>query len=147
MTRPLPAGRTRVVTPYRVGVSVLLAAAAAVLYVGVTRSADPSEEGSAARPPQVVSFFPDADTPVLRQSRIFAELKPEYVGVLQINGVEIPEDQLEHLEGSNWVGYTPGADTETGALNPGRNCATVVFWQLEAGRGTSDSFQWCWTAH
>jgi hypothetical protein len=69
------------------------------------------------------------------------------VGILVIDGIEIPEDQLEHLEGSNFVGFTPREGTEISELTPGRRCANVVFWEPERGRATADSFRWCWQVH
>lgn len=145
MIRQLPVGKTRLVTPYRIGVSVLLAAAFAALYVGFNSAKDPAPTES--RSTSVLSFSPGEGETALRQSRIYAELKPGYVGVLVVDGIEIPEDQLEHLEGSNFVGYTPGEGTETGELKPGPRCATVVFWEPAAGRGTADTFRWCWQVH
>ena len=133
------------ITPYRVVVSLLLAVAAAALYIAFLSAKEP--EPSIERPSEVVAYSPAENSTVLRQSRIVAQLKPTLIGVLQIDGVEIPEDQLDHLEGVNYVGYTPRADTETGELTPGRHCATVLFWTPEAGRTTANSFNWCWQVH
>jgi hypothetical protein len=133
------------VTPYRIGVSVLLAAAVAAMYIAFISAKDP--EPTLINTQSVVSVSPEKDSTVLRQSRIVAELKPGYIGVLVIDGVEIPEDQLDHLEGSSTVGYVPGPGTETGALKPGRRCATVVFWKTELSRATAERFSWCWTVH
>jgi hypothetical protein len=145
MIRELPAGKTRLVTPYRIGVSVLLAGAFAALYVAFVSAKDP--EPSTTQPAAVVSFEPADGSTVLRQSRIVAQLRSGLVGVLVVDGTEIPEDQLEHLEGSNWVGFTPGPGTEIGALKPGQRCATVVYWEPAAGRRTAERFRWCWQVH
>lgn len=145
MTRTLPAGKTRFVTPYRVGVSLLLAAACAALYIAATSAKDP--EPTIVNANKVVSVSPTEGSTALRQSRIVAQLKSGYVGVLIVDGREIPEDQLDHLEGSSFVGYTPGAGTETGTLEPGPRCASVVFWKTELTRATAETFRWCWTVH
>ena len=145
MISELPGGKTRLITPYRIGVSIVLAAAFAAIYVGFISAQDP--EPTIARPSNVVSFSPGEGETALRQSRIHAELKPGYVGILVIDGIEIPEDQLEHLEGSNHVGFTPGEGTDIEELKPGRRCATVVFWEPELGRATAESFGWCWQVH
>ena len=144
MSQPTP-GKTRLVTPYRIGVSVVLAGAFAAMYVALISAKEPEPKDS--QPAGVVSFAPAEGSTVLRQSRIVAELRPGLVGVLVIDGVEIPEDQLEHLEGSNWVGFTPGSGTETGALKPGSRCAVVVYWPVEESRSVADQFRWCWNVH
>ena len=145
MTLSLPAGKKRFVTPYRVAVSLLLALAAAVLYIGVVSSVDHKTEITNSR--NVVAVRPPADATVLRQTRIFAELKAGFTGILIVDGVEIPEDQLDRLEGANTVGFTPGEGTEIGELKPGRRCATVLYWQAAATRGSAESYEWCWQVH
>ena len=134
------------ITPYRVVVSVLLAAAFAILYVGVNAAKDP--EPSNSRDQRIVNLSPAPDEFALRQDRIFVELDPAYTGILVVDGTEIPEDQLDHREGLNTVGYTPGKGTETGALKPGPRCAVVVYWPSASTRERdSDSYRWCWTVH
>ncbi len=146
MTQELPAGKQRLVTPYRVGVSVLLAIAAAAMYVGVTSAADPKPTEFPDR--RVTSVSPAPGEPSLRQDRIFAELAAGYTGVLVVDGTEIPEDQLDRREGVNTVAFTPGTGTETGRLEPGERCAIVVFWALTSTREAgSDSYKWCWQVH
>lgn len=145
MTRTLPVGKTRFLTPYRIGVSVLLAIAAAAMYVAFVSAKEPSP--SISNPQIVVDFGPAENSIALRQSRIYAKLQPGFVGSLIVGGIEIPEAQADHLEGSNSVGFTPGAGTVTGELNPGRNCATVAFWRPEATRASAQSFNWCWRVH
>ncbi len=145
MTQSLPAGKTRLVTRYRAVVSLLLALAVAVLYIGVVSSVDRKTEITNSQ--NVVAVLPQSDSAVLRQTRIFAELKPGYTGILIVDGIEIPEDQLDRLEGINTVGFTPGAGTEIVELTPGRRCATVVYWRVEASRSNAESYEWCWQVH
>ena len=145
MIPALPAGRKRIITRYRVVVSALLAVAAALLYIGFVSSVDhKTETNNAAH----VSFVqPEPNAVALRQARIFASLDTAYTGTLIVEGIEIPEAQLDHLEGLNTVGFTPRAGTETGALKPGKRCARVVYWPLASSRSEAMSYDWCWTAH
>jgi hypothetical protein len=149
MTVSLPVGKKRFITPYRVGVSVLLAAAAAALYIGFVSSVDHKTESASVKPALVNAVQPEPDSSaVLRQTRIFARLQPGYTGALIVDGIEIPDDQVDHLEGVNTLGYTPGPGTETGALKPGPRCATVVYWPVGRTRASSsDSYRWCWQVH
>jgi hypothetical protein len=84
----------------------------------------------------------------LRQGRIGADLATGYIGVLLVDTVEIPEDQLERIDALNQVFYTPGPEKETGALRPGRHTATVVFWRIGSTReaGTR-SYTWTFNVH
>lgn len=135
----------KLVTPYRIFVSAVLALAVAILYVGFNSAKDPEP---ASHDRAVVQLQPVAGSTVLRQERIYAELQPTYTGVLLIDGVEIPEDQLDHREGLNTVGFTPGPGTETGQLEPGPRCATVVYWPVASTREAGvQSENWCWNAH
>jgi hypothetical protein len=138
----LPSGKSPVVTRYRVLVSVLLAAAAAAMYVAFVSAKSP--EPSIINAQNVVAVRPEINGNALRQTRIYAKLKAGYVGSLVVNGVEIPADQVDHLEGSNTVGFNPGPGTATGALKAGQNCALVFYWHPEESRATAQSYKWCW---
>jgi hypothetical protein len=139
----LPGGKSPLVTPYRVIVSVLLAFAVGALYVGFTSFQDPEPDITNSK--NVVDVKPDLNTTaVQRQTRIYAKLKDGFVGSLVVNGVEIPADQVDHLEGANTVGFIPGPGTATGALKPGENCALVFYWRPEESRATAQSYKWCW---
>ena len=137
----------RLITPYRVFVSLALALAIAMLYVGFVTSVDRTPESS-ARDQRVVTVEPIADGTALRQSRIFVQLAENYTGILVIDGYEIPEDQLDRREGLNTVAFAPGPGTETGALKPGQRCAVVVYWPASSSREvSSQSYKWCWQVH
>ena len=147
MTTPsLPPGKRRFVTRYRVIVSVLLAGAAAALYVGFTSSVDHKSEPTAAG--AVSSVKPTSDSNALRQDRIVAALQPSYTGVLIVDGTRIPEDQTDYREGLNVVAYTPGPGTATGLLPPGRRCAIISYW-LARGQTEADAqnYEWCWNVN
>jgi hypothetical protein len=137
-----PTKKSPLVTPYRVVVSLLLAGAFAALYVGFSSFQDPQPDIINAS--NVVAVRPEIGGNALRQTRIYAKLKPGFVGSLVVNGVEIPADEVDHLEGANTVGYLPGPGTATGALKAGENCALVFYWQAEESRANAQSYKWCW---
>jgi hypothetical protein len=134
------------ITLRSVVISVLLAAAGAGIFFAFTSSKDeppPVRVGGA-----VEAVSPQPDTLALRQDTITADLAAGYTGVLLVRGVEIPEDQLHRTPGLNLVSYTPGPDTETGPLAPGKARLTVVYWPTaETREASSERFTWEITVH
>ena len=115
----------------------------AVSFVGLIAAFIMHEEEpeAVARPRQVAAISPEPGTLQLRQTEIFAELDPTYVGSLSINGTPIPDDQLD-VVGLSRFSFTPGEGKELRSLPPGRNCAEVIF-RLAVGGGEPGRFRWC----
>lgn len=126
--------------------SALLALAIAGSIVGlvVAFQSTVTDPAVPALPRQVVRVFPEEGTVTLGQAAIGYELVPGFRGTVRINSVEVPEDQIEFTDGINRVSFTPGAGTETGKLQPGRHCASAVYWPVAEGRtGVRPAYQWC----
>ena len=103
---------------------------------------EPTFSDSAVR-----AVFPGQGKLELRQTRIGVELDVEYTAVLAIDGIEIPEDQLEREPALGTVFYTPGEDKETGELEPGRHCATALLWRFNETREDARPYSWCFQLH
>lgn len=95
----------------------------------------------------IVKVYPGQGELELRQQRIGVELDVAYTAVLVIDGVEIPEDQLEREPALGQVFYTPGEGKETGELAPGRHCATAHLWRFDETREDARRFSWCFNLH
>ena len=122
----------RAVTPYRIVVSILLAAA--VVGVGWAFTAHNEKDDVTVVDTAIAYVEPGPGETALRQDRIFVRLEPEYTGVLFVNRVEIPEDQLDRSEGPNTMSYTPTRDSETGELPGGRVEVWVEYWEVTRTR-------------
>ncbi len=94
----------------------------------------------------VDQLVPARGDEVLRQARLGIDLAPGWTGVLVINGVEIPEDQLIRSDPLNQVFYQPGEDQEVEQLDAGQNCVTAVVWQLSQSREQARDITWCFDA-
>jgi hypothetical protein len=81
----------------------------------------------------------------LSQGIIGVALASGYQGVLQIDQVEIPQDQMR-TGGSNQIYFQPGPGTETGALVAGLHHATVIYWPTNSDREHSQASSWTFTA-
>lgn len=79
-----------------------------------------------------------------RQIAIVADLAPGYLGVLTVNDITIPDNQLEQDDGNNRLIFRPGAGKAVTALNGRENCASVSYWRVELGSSTAGPpYRWC----
>ncbi len=79
-----------------------------------------------------------------RQVAIMADLAPGYDGVLSINDVTIPENQLEPDDGNNRLIYRVGPGKAVTALNQRENCASITYWLAQDGPSSAGpAYRWC----
>lgn len=132
----------------RRAVIVLLLAAATGLLVwgGIVQESEPP---ASAVDSAVEELIPGRDSvAVPRQARIGVDLAPTWTGVLLLDGLEIPEDQLDRNAPLNQFYFQPGEGKEIERLSPGRVVATAIIWRPTLGesRGSgSRSFSWAFT--
>jgi hypothetical protein len=72
--------------------SLLLAALAAAAW-GLSKA--DTGEGEDRRDPAIVALFPTDGAQALRQTEVGADLAPGYDGRITVNGIEIPEEQMQ----------------------------------------------------
>ena len=132
----------------RAVITIVVVGALVLLGVGfsLTRSDKPRPvpvQGGA-----VERLIPESGDLDLRQARIGVDLAPTYEGALQVDGVEIPDDELQRVPGLNQIFFTPGPGTTTGALAPGRHNATVVYWPVGQTReAAGQRLTWSFNVH
>ncbi len=79
-----------------------------------------------------------------RQIAVMADLATGYDGVLTINDVAIPTNQLEQDDGNNRLTFRPGPGKVLTELNSRRNCASVQYWLISEGPSTAGpAYRWC----
>ena len=137
-----PAVRPRlrdIITPWRVLYTVALTVAALLIIFGFqktrTTRAVPCSGAAIAR------LIPCPGDTSLTQGIIGASLAAGYQGALQIDGVEIPEDQMR-TGGSNQFYFQPGPGTETGALAAGEHHVTLIYWPAGSDREHGQTISW-----
>lgn len=95
--------------------------------IGGDQSPDPELTNSA-----VERFIPPNGSPaVVRQAEIGVDLATGWTGVLAVDGVEIPEDELRRNEPENMVFFMPGPGRVVEELAPGPHTITALIWRLE----------------
>lgn len=115
----LPSARTR-----RLIIVSMLAAAAAlfaiavVVYVGNPRSTD--------LPVAIQSVGPEPGSNVLSQTDVTVDLAVGYTAEIDINGIEIPEDQLFRVQALNSLRYEPRRQDRSPASARPELCPRVL---------------------
>ena len=111
----------------RVVITLLLLLAGFLLWYSGIRKAEPDDPTLVDS--AIEQLVPDRGTTALRQAEIGIDLAPGWTGVLIVNGVEIPEDQLRRVPAENQVFFRPAEGQEIEAFAPGRLIVTAVIWR------------------
>lgn len=115
----------------------------------------------------VENRIPTPGAQVLRQASIEIDLATGWTGILQVNGVEIPEDQLNCIDDcdlprcstdpsagprrgcrpaidpQNRVYFVPGDAKVLTTLPTGPACVNAVIWRLTESRAEGRDVSWC----
>jgi hypothetical protein len=84
--------------------------------------------GGRTLPNTIDSLTPPPGELIRPQDTIGADLRDDLTGVLVLDGVEIPEDQLERVVPLAQVAFRPGTDQELERFDPGAHNLTVLYW-------------------
>ncbi len=107
----------------------------------------PTQDDGVTKPAAIESVFPVAGNLELRQVRISADLAPGYTGYLAIDGVEVPEDDIQFVLALNTVTLQPQPGSDFEQLGEGTHCATVFYRQIGQPRANSSAYRWCFRLH
>jgi hypothetical protein len=140
---PGPVRLRQIVTPYRIACTVALTAALLLVILGFQRTADHPPRTCGSGP--IVNLIPCPGDTGLSQGIIGVSLQQGYTAAIQIDGTEIPQDQVRS-GGANQLYFQPGAGTETGALSAGSHRATIIYWLTTSDREHGKTFTWSFTA-
>ena len=126
---------------------LLVALVVAGALVGVVWGFSQSETPVRTLPVEVEGLNPvlGAQT-VPNQATVTADLQFGMVGVLIIDGREIPEDQDTYVRATGELSFTPGVGQEFTRLPGGPIRATVIYWPEQGSRETNArEFSWTFT--
>jgi hypothetical protein len=132
-------------TRFKVIAVLVLTLAISLLVLAALSLGDNQDQGlSADNAPVVDALIPAANTQVPQQSSVGIDLAVGWDGVLQINGVEVPEDELVVTPQTGLIMFTPGEGKTVQQFQTGRNCVTAIVWRIADGRGVADRpIPWC----
>lgn len=123
-------------------VLTLAIAAFAVAALSVDEDGDAVPSGSADF---VEALIPAEDSQIPSQATVGIDLAAGWEGTLVIDGVEIPEDQLNTERRDLYrVEFTPGEGKVYESLPTGPQCVTARVWEISVGRADStENITWC----
>jgi hypothetical protein len=127
----------------RIVISVILAAATALLFVGLSGV---SSSNSQTLPRGIDAIYPSGSSLDLRQGRIGVDLSDGYDGALQIDGNEVPDTEVQRVVGLNQLFYLPGP-RKTIPVGPGPHRVTAVYWLSSQTRADAVFYTWSFQAH
>lgn len=126
--------------------SLLVAFLVAFCLVQIGTALNSVDSSDPAKPPAAIENLDPvrgAQT-VPGQSTITADLKFGYQGVLIVNGLEIPDDQVNYTRATGTLTFTPGKEKEYELLPGGEVRVVVIYWPEQGSRAT-DSQQYAWS--
>lgn len=140
------AGSSFYSTRFKVGAVVVLAIAIALFGIAIQSFDDGGDDPVLSDDDSSVveNLIPRRDAQVPQQSNVGIDLVTGWDGVLVVNGVTIPEDQLQITPEIGLIEFTPAEGTAVEELEPGQNCVSATIWKISDGRGVADRvIPWC----
>jgi hypothetical protein len=127
-TQP-PADRRRVFKhPGRVAIVVIGLLVVLNLGIVALNNTDTNIAGRDPLPVTIESISPERSELTGLIDTITVDLDNSLTGVLVVDGVEIPEDQLTHVTELGQVSFRPGPDKVFSRFRAGDNTVVVKYW-------------------
>jgi hypothetical protein len=144
---PVPTTTPVYSTRFKILAAVLLVAAIGAFvgaYLTFAEGEDDPVLRSGGQDEYVESLMPDRNDQVPQQSPVGIDLVNGWTGVLVVNGVEIPQDELNVIQELGLVEFSPGDGRAVEQLEGGQNCVTAIVWPLSEGRDQGGrNVTWC----
>jgi len=145
----LPAAERRkaIAHPWRwVVVGLVVIAVLNLAVIGLSTS-DTSSPEDRTLPSTIDSVMPAPGEIIRLQDTIGADLRDDLTGVLVLDGVEIPEDQLERVVPLAVVTFRPGPGQDLERFETGEHTLEVLYWEQAKPRPANpDSYSWSFRA-
>jgi hypothetical protein len=89
--------------------------------------------------------IPEPNSEILRQEAVGADLRPGWTGRLILNGVALPDDEVDaaDLASTGVITYRVGEGKAVEQFEAGQNCLTVLAWRVEESPETARPTSWC----
>lgn len=129
--------------PWRVAVVAIGLFAILNLGAILIANSDTTPGGNATLPTDIESISPEKGALAGLVDDVTVDLRDNYTGVLVIDGVEIPEDQLSRVAELGIISFRPGADKDISRFRAGENTVEVLYWPRTKAR-PDNPFRYSW---
>ena len=86
---------------------------------------------------------PTPESSVLRQAQLLFDLTANYDASFVVNGVTIPDDQLQKRPELNQVIFNPGPGKVVEQFPAGRNCVEADIFRIDGAQEDVPPARWC----
>ena len=118
-----------------------------VVAVAIVFLATSDEGGGGSPEAQVIeSLIPGDGEATLQQGEVGIDLLTGWDASLTVDGVALPDDQLDKLLDLGLITFTPGEGKAVEFWRAGQSCVTATYWQRATGPEQSFTRSWCFTA-
>lgn len=140
-----PARRPLFKHPGRVAVVAITLLVVFNLGIFLFNESDTSPQGETALPVDIEAVQPEPNQITNLLSTVTVDLADRYSGVLVIDGIEIPEDQLDRVVGIQTISFRPGPDKAIGRFRAGDSTVTVLYWDGRLQDRPDNPYSFSWT--
>jgi hypothetical protein len=118
----------------------LLVAVNLLIYVGI--SADTSNK-TRVLPSEIANVLPEPGSQVRVQDTVSVDLRDDLTGVLVVDGIELPENEISRIPSLGEISFRPGKGKVYERLEPGVHNVSVIYWpQTKARADGTSTFTW-----
>jgi hypothetical protein len=140
-----PARRRLFKHPGRVAVVAITLLVVFNLGIILLNESDSTPTGPKALPADIEAISPGQNQLTGLIDTVTVDLADQYSGVLVIDGVEIPEDELERVVGIQQVSFRPGPDKVISRFRAGVNDVVVQYWNGRVQDRPAKPFSFHWS--
>jgi hypothetical protein len=128
-------------------VAVVVVSLLVVLNLGIVllNNSDTSPGGGAPLPVSVESISPERGEITSLVDTITVDLRNDLTGVLVVDGIEIPEDQLDRVVELGEISFRPGPGKAITRLRTGTNEVVVKYWSRRLPNRPARPLSFGWT--
>ena len=127
----------------RIVITLIVVACIAGMAVAVAHAARRREFTITGSPNVVQLLAPPDGSSVLSQAQIEIDVTSPYDAHLAINGVAVPDEQLQKHPELSQVVFTPGAGKVFEKLPSGRHCVQADIFRVDGTTEAVPPVRWC----
>lgn len=130
-------------TRFKILAAALITLAVAAFVAAYLSTSEDDGSGTGTDGEFVERLLPERDSQIVQQGTVGIDLAPGWEGSLTIDGVAIPDDELDVTASLNLVQFTPGEGKAMRTLPVGNRCAQARVWESASGPEAARTVTWC----